>query len=228
MTNNPHTQKGSAHLVIIVVLILVIISAVGFIFWQNFIKKDTTTMPISTRGMSSSKVGSATYKTYTTDVYGISFQYPESWSVGNFVKSDEQDNVSRSLVVTATSGQQISFQIGIRGLGGTCDTPGTFKVIDTSTTTIPGQKPVNFSFTLQPEANGTFEGYFGLTDYYTTIGDVKVCPNTFYYVFSPTNNDIGLIQFDAKRSFVDVDGANKYITSDEYKSIKKMITSLGY
>jgi len=36
-------QSGSAHVVIIIVLVVVLIGALGFIFWQNFIKTDQPT-----------------------------------------------------------------------------------------------------------------------------------------------------------------------------------------
>lgn len=34
-------QKGSAHVIIIVILALSLVGTLGFVFWQNFLKKDT-------------------------------------------------------------------------------------------------------------------------------------------------------------------------------------------
>ena len=228
MIKKSQMQKGSAHVVIIVILIIALIGVLGFVFWQNFIKKDDVTKPATTAVSDETTEKPITYKTYTTDIYDISFEYPDTWSLGNTVKSDDENDVSRSTTITTADGIDVDFKVGIRGLGGTCDAPATYSVIDTSSTKVPGDQTVNFSLTLQPNADGSFEGYYGLTDYYKTVGDVQVCPNTFYYVFSPTDNDYGLIKFNAKKSFADVDAANKYVTSDEYKAIRKMITSLTY
>jgi hypothetical protein len=228
MVKQSQRQTGSAHIVIIVILVLVILGALGFVYWQNFIRKDSVVEPMKTPSSSQATTKSVTYKTYTTDVYNVSFQYPDDWTLSDPVKSDDVDDVSRSITVTTSEGDKVGFVVGIRGIGGLCGDTSTYKVVDTSSTTIPGQKPVSFSFTLQPNGDGTYEGYYGLTDYYTSLGDIQSCPNTFHYLFSPTNNDYGLIEFDAKKSFADVDAANKYIATDAYKAIKKMITSLTY
>lgn len=36
-------QQGSAHVAVVIVLVVALLGALGFIFWQNFIKKDDTT-----------------------------------------------------------------------------------------------------------------------------------------------------------------------------------------
>jgi len=228
MIKNSLRQSGSAHAVIIVILVVVLLGALAFIFWQNFSKNDNATTPVATSATNETPVVTNSYKTYTTDVYGVSFQYPDNWILDETVKSDEENNVSRSTTITTKGGTEVDFTVGIRGLGGYCDTPTTYKVLDTSSTTIRGEKTVHFSLTLQPNSDGSFNGYYGLTDRYTTIGDVQACPNTFYYVFSPTDDNYGLIQFNAKKSFVDLGAANDYVNSDEYKAVKKMITSLSY
>lgn len=42
MINKTLSQKGSAHAVIIVILVAALLGALGFIFWQNFMNKDTS------------------------------------------------------------------------------------------------------------------------------------------------------------------------------------------
>lgn len=41
MINKTLSQKGSAHAVIIVILVVALLGTLGFIFWQNFIKPET-------------------------------------------------------------------------------------------------------------------------------------------------------------------------------------------
>jgi len=228
MIKNSLRQKGSAHVVIIVILVAVLLTVLGFVFWQNFIKKDGISQPTPVSNSTEETIKPVAYKKYVSDIYDASFQYPDTWSVGDSVNNDQEGNISRSTTVTTAGGSKVDFVFGINGLGGTCDVQETYKTIDTSSTTIPGNKAVNFSFTLQPNQDGSFNGYYGLTDYHTTIGDVQVCANTFNYVFSPTETEYGLIHFTAEKSFADLSAANTYMASDEYREIKKMITSLSY
>lgn len=39
---NKTSQKGSSHVVIIVILVIALLGTIGFVFWQNFINKDTS------------------------------------------------------------------------------------------------------------------------------------------------------------------------------------------
>jgi len=41
MIKNSSSQKGSAHVIIVIILVLALLGALGFIFWQNFLNKDT-------------------------------------------------------------------------------------------------------------------------------------------------------------------------------------------
>ena len=232
MIKNAQKQRGSTHVVIIIILVLALLGVLGFIFWQNFVNKNepSGTSGTATSGEGGVAVKPVTYKTYTTDVYGFSFEYPDTWTLSDPKSSDEEFGVQRSITVNTAEGNKVVLDIGIRGIGGTCDMEyaDTYKVIDTTTTSIPGTKPVNFSLTLQPNDDGTFDGYFGLTNHYVTVGDTRVCSNVFYYLFSPTNNDFGLISFRGIKSFSTVEAASAYTESDEYRAIKKMVSSLKY
>lgn len=42
MINKTLSQKSRAHIVIIVILVVALLGILGFVFWQNFINKDTT------------------------------------------------------------------------------------------------------------------------------------------------------------------------------------------
>ena len=42
MINKTLSQKGSAHVIVIVILVIALLSTLGFVFWQNFMNKDTT------------------------------------------------------------------------------------------------------------------------------------------------------------------------------------------
>lgn len=40
MIKTPSQQTGSAHVVIVITIVLVVLSALGFVFWKNFVSKD--------------------------------------------------------------------------------------------------------------------------------------------------------------------------------------------
>ncbi|MDX2776617.1 hypothetical protein PV379_04605 [Streptomyces caniscabiei] len=42
MINKNFSQKGSAHVVIIAILVVALLGTLGFVFWQNFMNKDTS------------------------------------------------------------------------------------------------------------------------------------------------------------------------------------------
>ena len=223
-------QNGFGVVEIILVLIVIgVIFTLGWIAYSHY-HKQTTLKNNTTQNTSTTvkKDDITSYKTYTTDIYNISFEYPDSWSLSDPVTSNEEGNVSRSVTVNTSNNTKVDFTVGIRGLGGGCDAPSTYEVIDTSVTSVRGQKQVSFSMTLQPNTDGTYEGYYGLTDFYNSLGDIQTCPTTFYYVFSPTNDDYGLIEFNAHRSFTSVSAAKAYVSSEEYRAIKQMTSSLSY
>lgn len=82
-------QSGSAHVIIIVILVIALLGVLGFVFWQNFInKKDLPT----DRGLESSKDKMskiepakvdpyAGWLTYTSDRDHYTVMYPKDWLV---------------------------------------------------------------------------------------------------------------------------------------------------
>lgn len=78
------SQKGSAHVIIIVILVVALLCTLGFVFWQNFIKKDepakqADTTKTETKEEEKAEVAKNT-KTYDRD--GYSFEYPnQGWKL---------------------------------------------------------------------------------------------------------------------------------------------------
>lgn len=73
MTKNSQTQTGSAHSIIIIILVLALLGTLGFIFWQNFVQTPmaTTTVADDTKSKQ---------KEYSNSL--LSFNYPTSgWTV---------------------------------------------------------------------------------------------------------------------------------------------------
>lgn len=78
------TQKGSAHVVIVIVLVVALLGALGFIFWQNFVKPDEATKTEDSKTVKS-VAGNDSPKDADLTAYqgvGYEFDYPsEDWIV---------------------------------------------------------------------------------------------------------------------------------------------------
>lgn len=78
-------QKGFAHAFLIIGLVLALIGALGFVFWQNFIYEEPVAKnePIvaTKKDNNEEKVGSVPdgYELYKDETLGFSFVYPQEW-----------------------------------------------------------------------------------------------------------------------------------------------------
>jgi Tfp pilus assembly protein PilE len=75
------SQTGSAHVVIIIILVVAVLGLLGFVFWQNFIQKKDTTPAVTTTTKTADTTNSpaATTKTYKNTDLGFSVAYPTGW-----------------------------------------------------------------------------------------------------------------------------------------------------
>lgn len=64
---NSRKQNGSIHLVIIIILVVALLGALGVIFYQNFINKDTTTQDFMVGTQSVEDDSDSPIETYTFD-----------------------------------------------------------------------------------------------------------------------------------------------------------------
>jgi hypothetical protein len=223
------SQKGSAHIIVTIILVVMLLGVLGFVFWQNFVNKSTNTQPAPSTETEENISKEVTYKTYQTDTHPISFQYPEAWSIEN-EKSDDQSGFFRSLSIVTDTGNEMSFSVGNQGVGGTCSENSTVtrSTIDVATTTLPSPQSTTLSYTITANADGSYDAIYGLTDTYTELGDKAACDTTFYYLFDSGNSTYMLMNFSGKKHFASLDTARQYITSDEYSAIKKTILTLNY
>jgi len=135
-------QQGSAHTVIIVVLVIALLAALGFVFWQNVIKKDSSEQTSQT-GQSVAKPDSQPVPTLLdasfNSAFGVatSFQYPSDWKLTRTLTGpipiDENGSTPtrEELTVTSPSGEYVvTYRMdSIGGVGGTCDLEDTPYVI---------------------------------------------------------------------------------------------------
>lgn len=242
--NRNKLQTGSAHIVVVIILIIAMVGSLGFIFYQNFITKNADKKAESSSGTSKSNSDTnddseITYKTFTDSKYNISFQYPGTWTLGEPEYNRSTDPYyNRTMDVFNENGETVaSLAIGVSGLGGTCDEGYAYTVLDAEDSSIKAPNKVSFSFAVISDNDGNYFGHFGLTEKYTKVEESVACIATFYYLFDSSvgkdewGNDIeisfgdGIIQ---TKKFSSIENAKQYMESDEYKEIKKMILSLSY
>lgn len=236
-------SPGSAHVIIVVCLVVALVSALGFIFYQNFIKKPTdstgTTNSTQSKNETTGKVVSL--KEFTSQKYLLRFKYPSAWSISETIYTDDPAWYSSSVVVKNQSGGVVA-QLGTGGqFGGACepDAP-TFTattVID-SPITIANLETAHFGYTIVANENGSYTPYYGLNNGKLPLGTEQVqCPGMsvgYQYIVTAKDSPIGAVTFgswaassnDATPPFASFDAAKQYASSDEMKQIEAMITSL--
>lgn len=97
-------QQGSAHVIIIVVLVVALVGALGYIFWQSLAASDKDTATdtskeakkedANTDGEDDATVAVPEgYMLYEDDAAGFSLAYPQEW--GTLVAANTRPNASR-------------------------------------------------------------------------------------------------------------------------------------
>ncbi len=240
LVNKQKSQSGSVHAVIAIFLVLALMCSLAYVVYQNYSNRNNSskTDSVTKTEKEDDNTNKSTYKTYTDIVYNVSFQYPADWTLGDLQSDTYDTHYNRSIDVKDENSEVVAtLMTGISGLGGTCG-PGSsvaWNFLEVTPTSLGSEKPVVMSFELAPTVTGGYLAYYGLQSAYPTIGSHDIC--LFYDVFSSNiniSNGTNLISFangvttGRGKYFATVGDAQKYIQSDKYKAIKKMILSLTY
>jgi hypothetical protein len=235
-----NSQKGSAHVIIITVLVAALIGALGFVFWQNFINKSPADSNVKTGVAAKQKTqATATYQTFTLDALGISFQYPQGWTVTTKFDGSATDEYGNKLLevdVADEQGAKVAALQNPTGLGGMCDPSdtNTYETLEAVKTDLDTPEPVAVALTAMKAEDGSYGVHYGLTDAYATTGSGEGCFNVFYYAFDPGDkfplgrglafgNDIT-----ATARFANIQQVKTFMASEKYENIKRMVRSLKY
>lgn len=135
-------ESGSAHVVIIAVLVIGLIGALGILFWQNIINKPSDATTTDGIGKAtSSPAPSPSTKAYCTDIEKLCLNYPLDWKVTAQKVDNQTDGLAERIVVSNKAGEAwLRLETGMGGLGGTCDSSdGSYsKILKTYTTKVAG------------------------------------------------------------------------------------------
>ena len=231
--NKKQSQSGFAHLAIILVLVVALLGALGFVFWQNFMQPKTVT---DLSNVALSEVAS-------DQVFGtnLSVKYPEGWTstVTNSTSKDAEDFVQgsyKNLITSPDGNVEINFEIAAPQVVANCGyVNSVISSIDKDT--IPGYSDIPLSFVSSVRQttidSGIYDYYVGVafdSDY--LIGD-KACPlfSTMHQI--PTAGlEAGMLDLHAEFKNIEndsistLDSFNNIKSTDNYKIAKRIIQSL--
>lgn len=115
-------EKGSALVVVTACLVIALLFALGWIFWQNFVHKDETKTTADTSVVDKqTTVPKTTEKCLTHEK--LCFDYPENWSVAasEVQPSADYPKSDKALIKNASGATVLTVETGATGLGGACD-----------------------------------------------------------------------------------------------------------
>lgn len=225
-------QKGSAHIIIIVVLILALIGALGWIFWQNFSKANDTNQRKNDKQSSvknePTKEKLVTGRSELADsISPVTFEYPESWSLSR--KSDgpippNSDGFSSEAITLRyqNSTLTVNYSLGNGGIGGMCLPEEQGKVVSLSYEGLPNAKGVSYVTYVHNDLDGTRHSYAGLMrtggDGLKSLSDIKAgdssCDLSFRGILTISDGDVTL---NVMGPSVHIDGTNEDSdVSDKY------------
>lgn len=237
-----HKQHGSALTVtVIIILVVALLGALGFVFYQNFMPKVAEQTPSTTE----TNETAAEMKTFVSQENAISFEYPADWTATETVGSGSSASYYESSVTVKNDlGKTVAqLQIG-GGLGGTCDPNSPSYLTNTTISepvTIQGLSSTSFGYTLSEAPDGSYSAAYGLAPTSKlTSGEASVqCPGqsvNYDYVTTAENPVVGSLMFglwfgygetqSPHVTFASSDEAKSYTETAEFKTIETMIKSL--
>lgn len=162
MIKNFSSQKGSAHVIIIVGLIILLIGALGFIFWQNFLNHDADNA--SKRTVTSTNAGKETAQNEKTKSEYLTVK---EWAV-NIPQSPSSNVIEYTMNTEMTTATFVSSEQ--KAVGGECGTEAfaRYRIVRIK----QGQEPTDYMIEGQvsnAEASGNVVTIKG-TRYYI-VGD---------------------------------------------------------
>lgn len=174
-------QKGSAHVIAIVVLVIALLGALGFIFWQNFINKPAAKTEVKQSSKSTADTTKSTpVKTNNAkfDSDELTFEYPKtSWNelhgLPDAVAEIQSDDYKHSMGMGLDSGATIYI-----GHTGQATVPQGFGTKDVQEITVDGHKGYKYEL--------DYEGY-RLQAFFTASGTTYLV--TMETATAPTDSD---------------------------------------
>lgn len=247
---------GNAHVIIVIVLVVALLGALGFIFYQNFIAKKTDTgtgspskTDTNSRDEKVAKVNTKTLAMTTVFANGLSLSYPETWSVthepvqGEVPATDTSTTIDSYAFTSPDSTVKLTLrQASGGGIGGACnpDEETTLTTYGYEASSVwSGHAYVESSFA-DRESGGVFvqQSITAEASAKTLQAGDSVCSVRFFNVdqtnrFVGSNNQIllfsSVINTDDPASAFhasSAEAAKEYLASQNAKDIKAILLSI--
>jgi len=176
--NSSLSQKGSAHVVIIIIFVIAILGALGFVLWNNFLKPEAPKSTEVTQQVEESEAP----KDNLTEIAGdetlgtnVAIKYPAGWTYKQSINTttasdvsvyDKDDVVQDQDVITSPSGDVIvTLSTTVPGgVGGICDN-NERKVVFIDRAPIEKYPNVNFLANINQNTYETTSGSISNTTY---------------------------------------------------------------
>ena len=235
-------ERGSAHLILVLLLVVILLGILGFVFYQNFMAPRSSQPQPKIEQNTKPVLKTASF-TFQGTKYAL--DYPEGWSESALDNSSEQRDMKIS---NPAQSIEVRLDVSSGGLGGMCDPNDGLKVryytvSETANTKLTGESlrlvaamsdysegGYRYTIGLSPEGAET---HASVGDSHCTVGYVGVASRL---VVDPTTSEIirptiiARIQFpklpDANNSTVkSMDTIKDLIATDDYKAAVKILES---
>ena len=224
MIKNSHKQTGSAQLIIVIILAVLLVGALGYIFWQNFIDKGTQD-PGSTKDEPSSTTvresqdALVSKDLMTSDNLGITYKVPSTWTGGEYGGGDTLSD-RETVTLTSEDGFVITMTISRLIRGWTEDSPSS-TILDVQQT-----KGTDISWLVVESLNGA-SGPIGLqinsAQDIPDVGSQKVAGSSIYKLGEVDGSGVYL---EAYGSFDSVMTLDDFTAKESVKQAKALFESI--
>jgi|GEM_PF-1545173 len=178
MIKNSQNQTGSAHIVVIVILVAALIGALGFVLWKNYLAPKDSRPTVATNQTKVSKCESSEVEqkgAFCSEEVGVKFKVPAIFE-GKFEKADNYDISEGPMENTEGS-------------------PAGKSLVFYEATTISGQETLSLSVAKEPLRSGYSSVSHSLQNTYfdATTGDLYLVngPTSEYDSMTDTSKTTG-------------------------------------
>ena len=234
-------QNGSAHAIVIVLLIVALLGALGFVFYQNFIQKpaDTTSVQ-SDKDVQPSEVKSQRVA-FESKIYAL--DYPSDWTAATEVRDDGSNS---AIIQNSDKTVRITFSVSRGTPGGACDTTSQrkvrfYEVSDKPVTKLNGSNAYIVE-AMTDAIDGGYDYSIGLTqdggDTHAAIGDsyctvmfvgvasrLVVSGNTVVHPTILAKIDFPKLAAGTDKRVKEMQQVKDMFTTDDYKEAVKILES---
>lgn len=230
-------QLGSAHIIIIVLLVVALSAALGVVFYQNFIAKQ----PVSDQPKQvviETPTNFIARVAFNSTIYD--FDYPKEWKMTSKQAGSTQVNGSTTYIQNTAGTIRTEFTISDESVADACDQTSTLKISSYTITNAVNTKLTGQSLSLVEalfdHTSGGYDYSIGLTqdggathaavgDAFCNVADVGTASSVRY----AANGTILMQPFIiAKIEFPKLPGSAKTPASTDMQTIKSLMNTSDY